>query len=85
MGLGPRDADGQIFIHSAAQCEGGGVEGGRRDGARVVVTPWSYLDPTMKGLPTRMFHGWRWAAPMYNGMNLVMVFVYWGTRIGASN
>jgi hypothetical protein len=38
MGLGPRDADGQRVIHSAVQCEGGEVEGGRRDGAHVVVT-----------------------------------------------
>jgi hypothetical protein len=62
----PRDGDGERFIHSAVQCEGGEVEDGRLDKARVVVTPWSYLQSGDKGPPTTMFHGW--AAPMYNDM-----------------
>ena len=60
-----------LTANSPSWCEGGEVEGGRRDRARVVVTtPWSYHRSGDKGLPTTMFHGWGWAAPMYNDMKI---------------
>jgi hypothetical protein len=78
-GVRPRNADGQRFIHSAVQCEGGEVEGGRRDGARIVVTPWSYLRSGDR--TPNMDVSVAMAAPIYDGIKSAIVFVFWNTRI----
>jgi hypothetical protein len=65
------------FSVKAVEVEGG--RRGRRGGAGIIV-PWSYLRSVDKGLPHKDVSRRRWAAPMYNGMKLVMAFMFWSIR-----